>query len=311
MPPVALSVVVPVKDGAAHLPALLAALREQQVTGGFEVVALDSGSRDGSREMLAGPRGFALRPIDVAPAAFDHGTTRNLGAREARGTFLVFLSQDALPIGPRFLETLVEPLRQDLRLAGVSARQRPRPDADAITRERLARGGLAETRARRVFATAAELDAMSALERLRACTFDNVAASVRRDVLLAHPFPASRFGEDVEWADRILRAGFGLAVEPAAEVVHSHQRNMSALFRRRYLEHRTLMRVFGVAVVPSVSGLLRAAVGGALHDLAVAWRAREPGRALIRAPWQAIAEACGEYRGARDERHGRPYPRWA
>lgn len=311
MSPPAVSVVVPVKDGAAHLPALLAALREQQVTGGFELVALDSGSRDGSRELLAAPQDFALTLIDVAPADFDHGATRNLGARTARGAFLVFLSQDALPAGPRFLEALVEPLRQDPRLAGVSARQRPRPDADAITRERLARGGLAETRARRVFATAAELDAMPALERLRACTFDDVAAAVRRDVWLAHPFPASRFGEDVEWADRVLRAGFGLAVAPAAEVVHSHERSVSALFRRRYLEHRALMRVFGLAVVPSVSGLLRAAVGGALHDLTVAWRAREPGRALVRAPWQAIAEACGEYRGARDERQGRPYPRWA
>lgn len=311
MPPVLVSVVVPVKDGAAHLPALLAALEAQQVAGGFELVALDSGSRDGSQRMLAEPRGFELNRIDVEPAAFDHGATRNLGARAARGEFLVFLSQDALPVGPHFLQTLVEPLRHDPRLAGVSARQRPRPDADAITRERLQRSGLAEGPARRVFATAAELDAMPALARLRACAFDNVASAVRRDVLLAHPFPASRFGEDVEWADRVLRAGFGLAVEPAAEVVHSHERRVGALFRRRYLEHRALMRVFGLAVVPNASGLLRAAVGGALHDLAVAWRAREAAGALIRAPWPAIAEACGEYRGARDEREGRPYPRWA
>ena len=41
------SVIVPVRNGEAHLPGLLAALQGQDVAGGLEIVAVDSGSRDG------------------------------------------------------------------------------------------------------------------------------------------------------------------------------------------------------------------------------------------------------------------------
>ena len=76
------SVVILVKDGAEHLPALMASLGGQQLGGGLEVLAIDSGSTDGSGEMLGA---HGVRVIGVPPDSFDHGGTRNLGAREARG----------------------------------------------------------------------------------------------------------------------------------------------------------------------------------------------------------------------------------
>lgn len=305
------SVVVPVKDGAAHLPALLAALAGQELDGGCELVALDSASRDGSRQLLEAAPGLDVRVLDVAPGEFDHGATRNRGAREARGEFVAFLSQDALPAGPGYLEALVAPLRHDQRIAGVTARQVPRADCDPVTRARLAASPVADTAPRVAFASAAELDALAPLERLRRCTFDNVASAVRRQVLLAHPFPEARFGEDVAWADRVLRAGFGLAHAPTAEVVHSHPRRARALYRRRYLEHRALARLFGLDTIPDVVTLARAAAGAALRDLALARRGGASVVASLLAPPQAVAEVLGQYLGPRDERRGRPWPGWA
>src|SRR5262245_41377034 len=46
------SVCIPTWNGAADLERLLPALAAQELDGGFEIVAVDSGSTDASRELL-------------------------------------------------------------------------------------------------------------------------------------------------------------------------------------------------------------------------------------------------------------------
>jgi rhamnosyltransferase len=40
---------------------------------------------------------LGARVISIDPADFDHGLTRDLGARHSEGEVLVFINQDALP----------------------------------------------------------------------------------------------------------------------------------------------------------------------------------------------------------------------
>jgi rhamnosyltransferase len=302
------SVVIPVKDGAAHLPALLPALRAQEVEGGLEIVAVDSGSTDGSVEIL---QAAGARVFRIPAAEFDHGETRNRLAREARAPFVVFLTQDALPTDAHFVQRLVEALESDPRLAGAFARQVPRPQADPLTRRDLGVWIASSTKAQRTFVPdVAAFDALSPFDRYWLSVFDNVASAVRRETLLAYPFARTRFGEDVEWGLRMLRSGFGIAFVPEAAVVHSHPRTTRALYRRNYLGHRLLHRLFGLQVIPNVKYLLRAVSGTVLGDLWTLARARAPMGALLASPAQALAAVWGQYRGPRDERRGRPYPEW-
>src|SRR4051812_37924046 len=76
------SIVLPTRNGADTLPALFEALSRQQVDFPYEVVAVDSGSTDGSAELL---RRRADQVVTIAADAFDHGVTRNLGIERARG----------------------------------------------------------------------------------------------------------------------------------------------------------------------------------------------------------------------------------
>ena len=300
------SVVLPVKDGGATLAAVLAALKGQDLAGGIEIVALDSGSRDGSAALL---RASGARVLPVEAEEFDHGETRNRGAREASGDIVIFLSQDAEPATSGFARALVVALEADPRLAGAFARQRPRPDADPLTRRELETWVATAGSPRTAFLRADAV--LSPLERYRLCVFDNVASAVRREVLLQHPFARSRFGEDIEWGQRVLGLGYGLAYVPEAVVVHSHVRSARALYRRNYLGHRVLQRLFGVRTVPDGPDLLRAAAGALASDLGTL---RTEGANLaqwLAAPAQALAATWGQYRGARDEAARRPYPRWA
>ena len=300
------TVVVPVKDGARDLPALLAALAAQAGPARLEVVALDSGSRDASRRLLeqAGARVIAVE-------RFDHGETRNLGVREARGDYVLFLSQDAAPTRPDYVARLIETLSGDPRLAGAFARQVPRSGADPLTRRDLMSGVAAGPEPRRVFLSEAEYASLDPGERHRLSVFDNVASAAPRRLLLDHPFGASRFGEDLEWGQRMLRAGWGLAYVPQAVVAHSHARRARALFRRNYLGHRLLWRLFGLATVPDRWHLLRAGALSLAGDLRTLAREGAAPGLWLAAPLQALAAVYGQYRGVRDELRGAPYPRWS
>ena len=303
------TVVILVKDGGPCLAELLARLDGQQLEGGLEVLAVDSGSTDGSIAVLEAHR---ARVVQVPPASFDHGGTRNLAASQAQGAIVVFLSQDAVPVDSGFVRALVEALEADARLAGVFARQVPRAEADPLTRRDLAAWVAARTEPRAVFLPGADgLAHLGPLERHRLLAFDDVASAVRREVLLAHPFAPTRFGEDVEWAQRVLLLGFGIGYVPEAVVVHSHARTARGLFRRNYLGHRVLHRLFGLRTIPDVPHLVRASAGAVATDLATLAREGARPSAWLAAPAQALAASYGQYRGARDEAFGRPYPDWA
>ena len=93
-----LSVVVPTHDKRALLERTLAALRAQALPAGtaWEIVVVDDGSTDGTGPWLAAERerpGVELRV--VAPERnVGRAAARNLGARAARGQWLVFVDDD-------------------------------------------------------------------------------------------------------------------------------------------------------------------------------------------------------------------------
>ena len=295
------SILMLTRNGQATLPRALAALDAQETGLRVERVALDSGSTDGTIPLLEGG-GFAVH--HVAPESFQHGRTRNLGLARCRGELILLLVQDAVPLGPSWLNTLTAPLRRDPRVAGSFARQVPREDADPLTRF-YARQHLAGPRARSprlIFLEpeqAAHLDQLPARELMALCAFDNVSSCVRRRVWEEIPFPEEPFAEDMAWARQVLAAGHGLAYAPGAVVEHSHHRAVGYELRRTYLAHRQLRRLFGLRTVPSPVHL-HAAMAGTLgsHLLTLAEDPASAGRHLPRALALSLALPLGQYLGA-------------
>ena len=138
-PAPAVSVVVPVKDGARHLAELLESISGQRVDADVEVLVVDSGSSDGSVEIA---RAHEAQVIEIEPAEFGHGRTRNLAAERTTGDTIVFLTQDATPASTRWLAVSsrhsirTAAHRPVLRPAPPAARHQPddRPRADGVLR---------------------------------------------------------------------------------------------------------------------------------------------------------------------------------
>jgi rhamnosyltransferase len=217
-----ISIVIPVKDGGGDLVRCLAGIERQDLRPRAEVVVVDSGSVDGSAERA---RRWGARVLEIPPQEFDHGGTRNLAAAETRGEFLVFISQDAEPLGDRWLTSLISPLESDRRIAGVYGRQLPH--AGATPPERYFLGFLYGPQPRsQEIGPSRELSMLTTM-------FSNANAAIRREAWEAFPFAEDIImSEDQDWARRVLLAGRRLTYEPSAAVRHSHPYTIRTAFRR-------------------------------------------------------------------------------
>jgi rhamnosyltransferase len=297
-----ISVVIPTLNGAATLPALLEAIECQHVPGGVEVVAVDSGSSDGTLDLLTSRVAALLR---VAADDFNHGATRNLAIGRARGSLVVLTVQDALPVAATWLDTLTRPFDREPSLAATVARQVPRQEASALTRHYLAMWPAASSLpwTSRVTSTE-EFEALPAAERLTRCVVDSVASCLRRAVWERHPFVPTPIAEDLAWARAVLLAGHTIAHVPEAVVVHSHDRSPAYEFARTRVVHARLHALFGLQTIPTWPLLLRAVTASVALHARLEWQ--HPGQ-WARAAGLAAAWPAAQFLGARDAIAGRDW----
>lgn len=212
-----ISVVIPVKNGDQWLESLLRKLTTQTLYPRAEIIVLDSGSTDRSLEIIAQ---YPVTLIHIPSGEFNHGETRNVGARAARGKYVVMTVQDALPAADEWLQHLVDGFKDDT-VVGVCGRQvAPHdPDKNPVQWYRF----FSPPQLTYVhFSRPEDLLKLSPAEQRALCGWDNVTAAYRRDVLLQHPFQRTEFAEDIIWAREMLLKGFTLAFNDRAVVFHYH-----------------------------------------------------------------------------------------
>ena len=245
------SAIIPTLNGAATLPALLAALAHERAPGHalVEIVAIDSGSRDGTQALL---ERAGARVLDLGGARFGHGSARNRAAAAATGDVLLFLTQDVEPVGDRWLPPLLEAL-DDTRVAGAFGRQVPRgasPEETFLAKVNYA------GRPRRI-----TRDDLGAGFGPGATLFSSAFGSVRRSDWEAVPFPDIVMSEDQAWALTVLKAGREIRYEPRAEVYHGHRFGFVRAFRRNF-DSGSSLQALGLA-----GGVWRAGAGHLLREL--------------------------------------------
>ena len=241
------SLFLPTYNAGPEFPDILRAILDQELAKPLEVVVIDSGSRDGTVEYL---KRQPVKLIEIPNHEFDHGLTRNRGVAECGGEIVALTVQDARPADRHWLARLVA-CYDDPAVAGAYSAQLPRDDANPFIKERLRNWVASQTQPRyQRVESPQELDALEPLERLSRVAFDNVASSVRRTVADEIPFRPRRFGEDLDWGHRAVLAGHTIVFEPRSRVIHSHDKSIWYEFKRVYLDHQNLNRLFGVRTVP-------------------------------------------------------------
>ena len=303
------SLVIPTKNGGDLFKDVVRELQAQTCWGAVEFIVVDSGSSD---DTVATARSAGARCVSIQPADFNHGATRDFGISLASCNRIALMVQDAVPNDSHMIEKLVAALDED-NVAGVYARQIPRPTADVITKRNLNlhfTGRL--KRDMQIINSSDEYAAMSPDAKYAICNFDNVCSALRKDVWQIERFGRVSFGEDINWAERVLKRGYKIIYEPAAAVVHSHDRPLAYEYARTYICHRTLYRQFGLEQVPTLRVAFRAWISGIFKDIAVIVRDEKNVatmvKMMLRAPLMNFLLIRAKYEAERHEKLGLERP---
>ncbi len=271
------SVVVPVRNEAGRIAACIEGILNQTIKV-REIIVIDSGSTDGTLEILSRYPEVRVLAIDVAE--FNHGETRNLGVRSATSDWVVLTVGDARPADAGWIERLFQGVI-DAEVVGVCGAQVVPHERDANPAEWFR--PISEPRLERVqFSSEEQFDRLAPAEKLKACSWDDVTALYRRDVVLRIPFRRTTFAEDAIWAKDALRAGHALVYNPAARVYHFHTETPEFTFKRTLSAMYHRYRSFGYLYdEPKLAVPLLRAFSVVIRQHRLSWRER--------ASWSAYA----------------------
>lgn len=236
-----ISVVIPVKNGIATIKDCVEGLLTQTVSERMEIIVIDSGSTDGTLEVLK--EYPEVKVISIAPESFNHGGTRNLGVKEARGALIALTVQDAIPESRDGLERMMVHF-ENPEVAAVSGQQIVSHDLDNNPHEWYR--PLNAPQVRQVhFSDTQVFMQLPPEEQFTQCRLDNVNAMYRRSVLEVLPFDQVSFGEDMRWAKRALESGHRLVFDPSCAVAHYHHGTPEYTYKREIAVWYTIYAVFG------------------------------------------------------------------
>jgi GT2 family glycosyltransferase len=249
------TVAIPTRNGGERLAGTLRALAAQTVA--HELLVCDSSSSDGSAQLA---RAHGARVIEIAPAQFSHGGTRNRLMREARGERVALLTQDAEPADERWLERLLGGFELARDVGLVYGPYRARPDASFAVRGELERWfhSLSPDGSAQVERLDERERALPAIALMgRRGFFTDANACVARAAWERVPFRDVAYAEDRVLALDMMRAGYAKAYVPQAAVLHSHSYSTLQQLRRCFDEWRGLREVYGWREPADPAHLLR------------------------------------------------------
>src|SRR5437667_4844878 len=202
----------------------LPALRAQEYSN-WELIVIDSGSTDGSVELVraAQPRHF----VQIQPHEYNPSRVMNHGMQLARSGFGIFLNADATPQGTNWLRPLAAALF-DPQTAAVFGRQVPRPDCRAV------------------YACDYERCFGPDRESVRWDHFFSMASSgLRKDIWARRGFlEKMQYSEDDEYTRWCRQQGYEVVYCPESVVMHSHNYTPTQAYRRSFGEARALAAVW-------------------------------------------------------------------
>jgi O-antigen biosynthesis protein len=266
---VKVSVVIPTLNAGVEFEWLLRKLRAQRGVREIQIVVVDSGSRDDTVAIAAAA---GAKIVTIAPAEFTHSHSRNVGAQAADGDYLLFMVQDAFPIGDWWLYGMLKFLRDPARerLAAVSCSETSRSDSDLMY------DAMIDTHYR--FLECREQDRVGRHRgddhmSLRAQgQLSDVSCLIGRELFARYGYRGD-YAEDLDLGIRLIKDGWQVAMLASVKVVHSHNRPAWYYLKRSFVDVQFLVGLFDDFTYPrcdSLPGLVAGIASASIH--VSAWR---------------------------------------
>lgn len=259
-----ISVVIPTFNAGSEFSRLLRKLRAQRGVREIEIVVVDSGSTDDT-SALARDAGCVV--VEISQAEFSHSFARNLGAQNASGEYLLFMVQDAYPIGDYWAYGMLRFLldHAEDKLAATSCAEYSRSDSDVMY------DSLINTHYR--FLGCLDHDRIGEYRgqdhlSLRAHgQLSDVSCLISAPIFAQYRYQGD-YAEDLDLGIRLIRGGYRVAMLASVKTVHSHNRPAWYYLKRSFVDVVFLVGMFSDFTYPHIqspAGLLAGIVSVAAH----------------------------------------------
>jgi glycosyltransferase involved in cell wall biosynthesis len=249
---VTVSVVIPTYNAGSEFILLLRKLRNQKGLRSIEIVTVDSESRDGTPQVAAR---YDCVIIPIKQSDFSHSYSRNLGAAAASGDYILFMVQDAYPIGDHWIYGMVRCLidnRHGRGLAALSCAEYPRSDSelfyDALLKGHYDFIGCSDSDRLGKYI---DDDHMSL--RMQGQLSD-VACLVPKPLFDKYKYHGD-YAEDLTFGIKLIRDGYRVGMLSSIRVVHSHNRPTQYYLRRSFVDVIFLAEIFSDFKAPKDTDL--------------------------------------------------------
>lgn len=223
-------VIIPVYNPDSRFRTLLKKIKEQSVSVN-KIIIMNTEVRYWNPVL---ERDFAnLEVHHITKKEFDHGATRCQGAAYSSADIMVFMTQDALPENEHLIEELIKPFDK-------TAEKGKTPVAISYARQLPAENCSIVEKYTRSFNYPDKscIKTIDDLEKLGIKTFfaSNVCAAYKREYFdkLGGFIKHAIFNEDMIFAGTAVKAGYAVAYQADAKVIHSHNYTCMQQFRRNF-----------------------------------------------------------------------------
>lgn len=251
------SIVIRCYNEAEHIGAVLDLVSAQTMSD-FEIVVVDSGSTDGTLEIVAR---HEVELVHIAKEDFSFGRSLNMGCAAAHGEFMVFLSAHCYPTDERWLGNLLAGFESP-DIVAVYGRQRGVPGKTPFSEQQILKRWFPDE---------------SAVPQ-EGPFMNNANSAIRRSAWEVNPYDETLPGlEDVAWAEQMSAKGFSIAYKADATVHHIHDETRAQTRNRYQREAITFQKVF-----PGEHFNFLDFVRLSCRNIAADWRAASSERVLLR-----------------------------
>ena len=209
------SIVYLTKNGGPLFRESLKAVFTQKPTFNFEVVAIDSGSTDGTLALL---KEYPVRVFHILPYEFNFGITRDYGFSVCRGEIVIALSTDVIPVGTDWLSDIVAPF-DDPNIAAVQGIDVLPPSDNLFYWEKV--GLFYFTRECRAW-----------IERHDGIGMSFTSCAIRRQVWEENRMGAVEMAEDKVFQKKLWEKGYKIYFQRKARDYHTHVYDVISLAKR-------------------------------------------------------------------------------
>ncbi len=287
---VSVSVVIPTYNAGSEFRPLLRKLLAQKGLKSIEVVIVDSGSTDGTAELSVQ---LGCKLVRITQSEFSHSYSRNVGADASTGELLVFMVQDAYPIGEYWLfglaRCLFRPQVKGAQLSAVSCAEYPRTDSEFFY-DSLLKGhydfiGCSDKDRVGYFRSDDRVGLRSQGQ------LSDVTCAIPKTIFNKYRY-IGEYAEDLTLGIRLIRDGYLVGMLSSIRVIHSHRRESAYYLRRAFVDIAFLCDIFQDHGMPEDNCLL-----GTLMCSLVLWNELKPiAKQDIRSPAKILEDYIADVR---------------